>query len=757
MPSSPALLGEALVVDLRSSISQTPKRVKSVDQIYATAIRSQDVSLYNVPQSAPAKSEQRLYHQDNTQEIQSNSPKRPPTLRSHFYSEASYPALVNPSRTIVRKCLPAPLKLETKGLQQPVPDTGETPDPDTDLAHQDSPVESVLNTPGPAIGNGESSLYTGDNFELDADEPFQTVLPMVEDLVIYFKGEESEPKLEAMIQAFKHGTYPVSMPPLLLESKGGVGQLGTPTSVGSAPNSDAGDTGDGQQAIQEPIPIYSADEYDPYASHGNYMGPPTASLPKQDIGSQPHETVAISNPPTLAQTPPPRINALLDRVFHEFDTTECKTAVCIQNSLRSILNVYFPSENIGYHQFNFPLLPELSSFWRPVFRETQSANSKATRKIDLILAIGAQKGVDRGLLGTITGSLEKLGRESNGVSRSGRLDLRYLIANTMQAFTSQPLANQTQDNPFTNPLLLATLIIPHLETYIAAHSATRFLILDYPGEYLSTVLALQHLIGVDLLKVAGIIDAEAGSPKSYRSYRKTSGHTIAPSTTSTSSKGTSAILISPKRQKPIETVEKTRASQPSFSKANFILTSTATEPEIATFISTIWRILIDISSSYIPPSPPSLFYLKEKDAPYLRAAAILGFIPSPEEEEARLLLATKPNYVSSGTYADLPAPTKRPTTPATETFRSSTSIRAPRTPRSAQAQRNKLRHLLGRDPSIYSAAGGVKSMDVDLYYDIDDDDVFAADERKYMPLWSNEGGPRRGNSRKALKWLGLST
>ncbi|KAI1124108.1 hypothetical protein F5Y10DRAFT_38504 [Nemania abortiva] len=752
VPSSPALLGEALVVDLRPSVPRAQKRITSVDQIYATAIRNQDIALCSLPQSTLATSEEPLYPQNITQEMESDLPKRP-TLRSHFYSEASHPTLVKPSRTIVRKCLPAPLKLETKGPQQPITPVDQSLGPDTDQAHRDTSTEPVLKTPGPGIGNGDSSRYSGDDFELDANEPFQTVLPMVEDLVIHFKGEESEPNLEAMIQAFKNGTYPVSMPPLLLEPKGDVGQLGTPTTMGSAPNSDAGDIRDCQQAIQESIPIYSPDEYDPYASHGNYIGPPTASLPKQDIRSQPPETGVISNPATLAQTPPPRISSLLDRVFHKFDTSDCKTAVCIQNSLRSVLNVYFPSENIGYHQFKFPLLPELSSFWRPVFRETSSTNSKATRKIDLILAVGAQKNVDRGLLGTISGSLEKLGKEANGASRSGRLDLRYLIANTMQAFTSQPLANQTQDNPFTNPLLLATLIIPHLETYIAAHSATRFLILDYPGEYLSTVLALQHLIGVDLLKVAGIIDAEASSPKSYRSYRKMSTHTIALSASSSSSKGTSAILISPQRSRPTGTAKKTRAPQPSFSKANFILTSTATESEMATFISTIWRILIDTSPSYIPPSPPSLFHQTDKDGPYLRAAVILGFIPSPEDEQLQLLEAARSNYVSSGTYADLPAPTQRPATPA----RSVKSPASPRTPRSAQAQRNKLKHLLGRDPALYTAAEGTETMDVDLYYDVDDDGLFAAEERKYMPLWRDEGGPRKGDLSKALKWLGLST
>ncbi|KAI0874820.1 hypothetical protein GGS24DRAFT_457851 [Hypoxylon argillaceum] len=781
MPSSPALLGEAFVVDLRSPVPRAHKRIKSVDQMYATAIRNQDISLCNLPQSTSAKPEEHLFTPNNPQEKETDSPRKP-TLRSNFYSEKSYPTFGKPSKTIVRKCLPSPLNLETKGPQQPVPYVSPSLHLGTNLVHQDTPTEPALNTPELGIGNVNSSLYSGDNFELDANEPFQTVLPIVEDLVIHFKGEENYPKLEAMIQAFKQGTYPVSMPPLLLEPKGGMDQLGTPTTVGSRLNSDAGDIRDRQEVIQEPIPIYSPDEYDPYASHGNYLGPPTTSLLKQDLGSQPQKTVTVSNPPTLAQTPPPSINTSLDRVFHDFDIRECKTAVCIQNSLRSILNVYFPSENIGYHQFKFPLLPELSSFWRPVFREIPTGNSKATRKIDLILAIGAQRSVDRGLLGTISGSLEKLGREPNGASRSGRLDLRYLIANTMQAFTSQPLANQTQDNPFTNPLLLATLIVPHLETYIAAHSGTRFLILDYPGEYLSTVLALQHLIGVDLLKVAGIIDAEAGSPKSHRGYTKSVSRTTAPSVVSSTSKGTSAMLLSPKRSRTrLNTAEKTRAPQPSFSKANFILTSTATESEIATLISTIWKILIDISPSYIPenmegsnwkhklyntpPSPPSLFHPKNKDAPFLRAAVMLGFIPSPEDEQHHQ--TQPPNYVSIGTHTDLPTPIQRPITPAksfrasaAETFPSSPSIRTPRTPRSAQTQRNKLRHLLGQDPSVFTTSGGAETEEVTLYYDYEDEDdnaLFAAEERKYMPLWSNQGGPRKGNSRKALKWLGLST
>lgn len=397
-PGSPALVAEARLVDMRSFIPPSHKRIKSVDRIYATAIRNQDIALCNFPQSAPAKLEDPPCKQNNTQEKENNSTEKR-ILRSNFYCETPYPTFSQSSRSIVRKALPSPLNLGTKEPKQPPLDDDQISDPGRNYVHRGTITEPIWNLP---------EMGTENNFELGADEPFQTVLPMVEDLVVHFKGEESEPKLEAMIQAFKHGRYPISMPPLLSEPKENTDQPGTPTTGGST-----------QERAEEEhsISIYSCDEYDPFAAHGDYLG----YVSKHDI-SRPQET-PISNPPTLSQgqsqsnTPP-------DKIFHDFDLKDCKTAVCIQNSLRSILNVYFPSENIGYHQFNFPLLPELNSLWRPVFREIPSGDSTATRKIDLILAIGAQKGVNKGLLSAITGSLEKLGREPNGASRSGRLDLR---------------------------------------------------------------------------------------------------------------------------------------------------------------------------------------------------------------------------------------------------------------------------------------------------------------------------------------------
>ena len=89
---------------------------------------------------------------------------------------------------------------------------------------------------------------------------------------------------------------------------------------------------------------------------------------------------------------------------------------------------------------------------------------------------------------------------------------RFLVIYAMQTFTSQPLSLQAGENPFSQPLLLATLLIPHLEAFLSSSCPTRLLILHYPVSHLSTVLALRELLGPQLLKVTGIIDSTAISP-----------------------------------------------------------------------------------------------------------------------------------------------------------------------------------------------------------------------------------------------------
>lgn len=183
----------------------------------------------------------------------------------------------------------------------------------------------------------------------------------------------------------------------------------------------------------------------------------------------------------------------------------------------------------------------------------------------------------------------------------------------MQSFTTQSLASQLQENPFDSPHLLACLIVPHLATYLSVNASLRFLILEYPAEHLATIVALQNLIGVDVLKIAGIIDSEAASayntePSSPGSSLRLSSSSAMSSSAAQLARSLDAISLpgSPfphpfPLQSPFGAGPTlTQRRRLSFSKANYVLTNTATEAEIAGFISIIWRILIQADPFYVP-------------------------------------------------------------------------------------------------------------------------------------------------------------
>lgn len=160
----------------------------------------------------------------------------------------------------------------------------------------------------------------------------------------------------------------------------------------------------------------------------------------------------------------------------------------------------------------------------------------------------------------------------------------------MQAFTSQPLTSQTSENPFTNPHLLATLMLPHLETYLSMHADIRFLILEYPPEHLSTIIAIQKLAGVDLVKIAQIVDAKSKERLPFRHLREGSISSVSGSSTRATSRysRSSSLSRAQNRQSLYSTsqhhqdVNKTRA--------NFLLTSSASDKDIANFVAAVWNL-----------------------------------------------------------------------------------------------------------------------------------------------------------------------
>ncbi|RYP29239.1 hypothetical protein DL767_006838 [Monosporascus sp. MG133] len=596
-----------------------------------------------------------------------------------------------------------------------------------------------------------------------ANPPFRTVLPMVEDMVLYLKSGQADSLLEHVLQGFKGGTYPVSTPQVPPDPEEEVyseisisptNRLFSP-SLGTSQHVAYEKAG---TALHQP----HEDTYDPFASHGDYLQPYTTLHAKQNTLT-PISPIRPSEPPTPAQTPPQQIAQPQNKCFYSLDITNCQTAVDTQDALRSFLGTYFVSEGAGHQQATFPFPPGLGDIWQPVFEKTGPDSSGIhKRSVDLILAIGAQEGVDDEFVRALSGSLEKLGTKPDGITRSGRLNLTYLVVNAMRTLSTQPSSDHALDSPFTNPCFLATLVIPFLETYMALHPKTQFLLLEYPPEHLGTILAMQQLIGGDLLKVAGILDDSAGElrpgPSGVEAEKRHAAAT-APG---------AGLLDSgtPPR------------TAPSFSKADFLLTSSATESEIATLISAVWKILVDRSPSYIPDgaawtsetardSPQNPGGGSENEPLAQSPHVESGIRYTPLDRAAVMMGFQSPPSTSASHGGGRPEPPEshpRPRVPRAPSPATSSRSSIAGTIRKG-SQRAKPRSVLGRELDVDDGSAVARpdpaSSSCDPFEDYQDDDDedgrLAAEERKYLPLSMRRREIRRGNSRKALKFLGINT
>ncbi|KAM0275001.1 hypothetical protein ACHAQH_007649 [Verticillium albo-atrum] len=349
------------------------------------------------------------------------------------------------------------------------------------------------------------------------------------------------------------------------------------------------------------------------------------------------------------------------------------------------------------------------------------------------------RGVKKTYLSSLIAQLEKLGAKTGDISRSGRLDFRYLVANAMQAFTAQPLANQTHDNPFTNPYLLATLIIPHLEPYFVIHNEVRFLLLEYPPDHLATVLALQKLVGVDLMKVAAIVDSNAKEALPFNHIRGASITQV--------KEGSRSGSVSPQGKSPHSKSSSTALSEGvAVSKANFLLTSTATEAEITDFVSTIRKLLIEVSRFYVPEEP-----LRPRVGKRIPTPISGSFSPFPKTSMG---LQSPPLSPPPMTLPPTPMRyhPRRPPSPAMSS-KAPSLTETVKTIRSTRSRRSKSRKSGGTfGPAADRLADAVSLLTVNF----EDDSDYDQEERRLMPIFMPKPHTRKGNNRKALKFLGLA-
>lgn len=434
MPNSPSVVyGEAYMVDVRATskefAARTLRRGKSCDSIRA----GPKGSVCNFSRSFASRSTETL----STYESKLPVPKASARQQSHSSGGPDQPlqrSFSGRSRSTSRKPPPLPLDLTNivvNGGKMVHPkkstsalangryaDKATSPENCyvdhgtwTGHQHQDHRVSGGLLTPR----TSEGAIMTSKTFP-------ETVLPMVEDIIIHFIDNNPIPLLDSILSGFKRGVYPVKMDSRSAKSGKSpaiVSNHGDPAPRQSTPPL--------ENDVNQPSHPVQSDDYDPFASHV-YLQVKTPEMAIIRRNPEHHTSPTRIDPPTPARTPPiDETRHATKTTFHDFQSSGLRTAICVQNALRSVLKTYFTPDDIGYHQFTFPLLPGSGSLWEPLFGKPDINDPiKEDRQVDLILAVGAQRGVPKDFISVVCGSLDKLGVKPTGVSRSGRLDLRYV-------------------------------------------------------------------------------------------------------------------------------------------------------------------------------------------------------------------------------------------------------------------------------------------------------------------------------------------
>lgn len=379
-PSEPVIFGRASVVQVRpSGRRRSLKRTRSLDRMVPYSTQYRDTILRMQTRSSSgdhgyATDRRRHSCMDSTsQKAEPQSPKRA------SFGEPTRTLYVRTEQPIIALS-PAPFKPRRKA---------------------------------PAYVDRGTDAADDNASRLD----FQPAMPFTEDLVISFKDGRPDGLLEFIVHSFRAGMYPLKSPSAASETSDLYDEVAVPMTPTFG-------TSESTVNAEPPVQVHlvspkagETDDYDPFA-YGS-------TGPKSMEAIQIPPIMATPGPPTPARTPPPESASwyATEDKFHDCNVADCKTAVAMQNDLRHVLNLYFPSSDKGYHQFHFSLLPEMGGMWKPIFSE-QGTSENSTRRIDQILAVGAERGVQRAYLSGITAELEQLGTKPGEISRSGRLDFR---------------------------------------------------------------------------------------------------------------------------------------------------------------------------------------------------------------------------------------------------------------------------------------------------------------------------------------------
>ncbi|KAK4176385.1 hypothetical protein QBC36DRAFT_187583 [Triangularia setosa] len=602
------------------------------------------------------------------------------------------------------------------------------------------------------------------------EKTIETVLPLREDLVIYLSTPQSDESLDLVFQGFQRGDYTDRMP---IRDPGALEKTYDNT----------------RRMLENLSPSSFTRTSSDKRKHSWINGGLVYGLPTPGHSPTPSEARPVS-----AVEPTQR--------FWTLPVGE-ETSAITQNSLRSILTSQCPQTKTGRRPRSSGDGSVTDSIW-----DQLSVVSRYVRKgkVDMILGVGGEVGVSRARLNEVVQLLEKLGCK-DGVSRTGRLSLRDLVASAMQAYTAQPLAKQTQRNPFSDRSVLAALIIPCIERYLCAHPKVQFLLIEYPSEHLETILAVQKLMGNEIVKIAGVINGDASAlstrpfspPPSIEVYKSSAA---------------------PMSQEDFGSILEALLGSPSFTQADYILPSQASEADTASFFMSIHKQLLSVSDFYTPPKTPISEVVSATRPPAAATrkpvypALIIKAARTQTTEEYQQQSNHHPRHhsiASSGLDTPPASPAEsfcpsglRPPMHRDSSALSSQGVLSPRNitpigstrnitpiPQSAAAhpltaQKQQERswgrprgNALQYHPRPYGFSTGAASSQtlnhlpnqsqnrlrqvatlshLPVTYDEDDEEEEEEDEeeRRLMPMYLKRRGSGGGDGKKALRWLGLA-
>ncbi|KAK0127554.1 hypothetical protein ONS96_007088 [Cadophora gregata f. sp. sojae] len=611
--------GEACLVDVQSgSPTKSVKRSQSVDKLYPSNSRSQNYS--SIPR--PLKQSKSHY------QLRREGPTSP-VLEENRQDSHRFPTL--PRTTFVKAS-------ETTIRKSPTSSRSSRSSSNSSTSSTETPDRAVF----VERGTDAIEIPTKDSQEI----PFVPVFELAEDLVIHLTDDQPSEIFESVLRSYKNGSYPImptlashtpsespSSPSSLIIQEGSEASI-SPRSISSLqlevdpevrpasyPTNEVDDFG------------YNRRSFDPY-SDDSY--PPDIKRPSRGQVRLAESSISNVAPPTppVEEVPlvvPAEEESPLENRFVEFSPVNPGNAISVHNSFRELLSILFPaSEN--YSQYVYPVAPEVDRLWKPVFRNEESGPIGIEgRTVDQIIAFGCDEGVKKDFFHQISGQIEKIGTKRDGSNRSGKIDIRFLISNIMQSYVNSSVTPHAP-SPISDPHILASLLVPHIEAFLASNVSTRLLILHYSSADLATIFALRNILGTNLFKIAGILDSLASDPPSIsRPGTSMSSRPRSPIPTNTLQKESITTRQQSRQSLHRESITniqrnsatnspktpKTHGPKPtiSFAKADYLLPSTATDSEITTFLSGMWKALMEKSTFYTPEPEPKPVIIERPPLP----------------------------------------------------------------------------------------------------------------------------------------------